>query len=104
MPENQNQNALLEQRLNVIEEDIKELKEDVKELDKRVSNHDVSIAKIELIVEGLKSQWSSLEISIRQMLDGQNSNTNNAWADIVKETLKTTVLIVGAILGAKIFL
>jgi len=103
MTDNQ-RDALIDQRLKVLEEDVKELQEDVKELDKRVSNHDVSIAKIELIVEGLKSQWSSLEISIRQMLDGQNSNNNNAWADIVRETLKTTVLIVGAILGAKIFL
>lgn len=104
-------NKLLEQRLEQLEahtkEKIGELQTSVKDLEGRVNNHDVAIAKIELMVEGLKNNWATLELTIRQAIDGQQEaqETNvSAWKEVTIEAIKAISIVAGAILAAKILL
>lgn len=98
--------ALLEQRIKNLEESLKNVQDEVKELNKRVAGHDTSIAKIELLVEGLQRQWLALEQHIRQVIEAQNSQDTNtsAWKEVTIEAIKTIGLVASAILAAKIFI
>lgn len=91
---------VLRQKVEHLEREIQDLKIEMKELDKRVDNHDTLLSKIEVIVEGLSVRWTNLESKI----DAAITNTNSNWSDVVKDILKWSTVIVGAILGAKILL
>lgn len=102
---------LIEQRLEQLEKDTKErfgeLQSTVKDLEGRVNNHDVSIAKIELMVEGLKNNWATLELTIKQALEGQQESqemATSAWKEVTIEAIKAISIVAGAILAAKILL
>lgn len=112
---NNTSHKLLEQRLNTLEENTKEslseLQKSFKGLENRVNNHDVALAKIELMVESLKTNWASLELTIRQSLDGQqesqqeaNNNNTMAWKEVTIEAIKAIGIVAAAILAGKIFL
>jgi cell division septum initiation protein DivIVA len=108
---------LLQQKIDHIVDDIDTLKEDVKDLNRRVNGHDTSIAKIELIVEGMKTDWAIIRSDIKRMMDAQiqaqnqnptpeQNNTKTfvmALKEIAIELVKTIGLIVGAFLAAKAF-
>lgn len=91
---------VLKQKIDHLEKEVIGLKEEIRELDKRVDNHDTLLSKIEVIMEGLSSKWSILERKIVNVM----TSTNTTWADTLREVLKTGVIIIGAILSAKIFL
>jgi len=99
---------LIEQRLEQLEKDTKEkiveLQSSVKDLEGRVNNHDVAIAKIELMVESLKTNWASLETTIRQSLEGQQNNQTAAWKEVTMEAIKAIGIVAAAILAGKIFM
>lgn len=94
------ENKYLEQRLDKLEEE-------VKRIERRVSSHDTTLAKIEVIVEGLSQKWSSLEQKIDRALEAEGSQEDKrteAWKEVTIEAIKTIALVAGAILAAKIFI
>lgn len=90
-------NKYLEQRIDKLEEE-------VKHLERRISGHDTTLAKIEVIIEGLSQKWSSLEQKIDRALqsgDDQENKNTQAWKEVTIEAIKTIAIVAGAILAAK---
>lgn len=96
---------LLEQRLQQMEKLLDEHDDEIEDLKSRVAGHDTSIAKIEILVEGLKTTWMSLERDIRNAMESnKENNAHQAWKEVTIEAIKTISVVAGAILAAKIFL
>lgn len=129
-------NKLLEQRLQQVSDELartqrevrdfkKEVTGEFKEMNKRVNDQDTSIAKIELMIEGMKTSWVKIETDISNMIQQQQKtadeardaalkqqenstkqqkNLTSAFKEIVIEVIKGGTIVVGAILGARMFL
>ncbi|MNW28223.1 hypothetical protein D3C74_50430 [compost metagenome] len=99
-------NSYLQQQINKLEDEFKGIREEMRNLERRVAGHDTTLAKIEVIVEGLSTKWSTLETKIDRALERdeeEDSNNTAAWKEVTIEAIKTIALVAGAILAAKFF-
>lgn len=102
---------VLQQKIDHLEDDLRSVEEEVKELNRRMNSHDTSIAKIELIVEGMKTDWAMVRSDIQRMMESQTQYQNqtntrtfvSALKEVAIELVKTIGLIVAAFLAAKTF-
>lgn len=80
--------------------EIKALRSDMKDQDQRIRNTELSVSRIEIVVDSLKGSWQSLENKLDKVIE----NGSSSGYKMSSEILKWSTVIVAAILGAKIFL
>ena len=93
-----------ELRVAKLEEFTKELSISIRELDHRVSAHDNAFARIEVLIESLKAQWTQLDNDIRGVIRRSERENTHAWKEVTIEAIKTIAYVAGAILAAKLFI
>lgn len=82
------------------DKEMQSIKDDMKEHGERIRNTEMSISRIEIIVDGLKGSWQSLEGKLEKVIESGSSNGYK----MATEILKWSAAIVAGILGAKMFL
>lgn len=90
-----------EVRIGRLEEENKELDKNVRDLEQRVSAHDTVFARIEVLMENMKTQWTQLDTDIRTLIHRNQNDNTNAWKEVTIEAIKTIAIVAGAILAAK---
>ena len=88
-------------RIRQLEEHSKEFDKNVRDLEQRVSAHDTAFARIEVLMENMRVQWTQLDNDIRTLIQRTNSDNTSAWKEVTIEAIKTIAIVAGAILAAK---
>ncbi|MDP5273562.1 hypothetical protein [Chengkuizengella axinellae] len=87
----------IKQRIDVLERDIKEFKAEMKGMNERIRNTELSVSKIEIMMDQMSHDWKELKIQLDRLI----LNQSQGWPKITIEILKWSILIIGSLLGIK---
>jgi predicted nuclease with TOPRIM domain len=90
-----------EVRVKQLEEFNKSLDRNVRDLEQRVAAHDTAFARIEVLMENMKSMWTQLDMDIRSLIHRNQQDNTSAWKEVTLEAIKTIAIVAGSILAAK---
>jgi hemerythrin-like domain-containing protein len=88
-----------------LEQRIVGLEHRVEDLERKTDEHSKIIAKFEVYTEQILKGFEKWESKLFDLFSAQSVTTdksNDRWFEALKELIKLTIYIVGAVIGAKI--